>query len=143
LVTSRTDATFNATFDLVAILKPVAVINAIAVVQPAFFVQPVLATIDAVIPAIQSIFAPFRPGFDASIEIGPPVLCLGVEARSAPVHVCLRVRLYVGLDSSGGSHIGIGLDTKLGAVGSGAGLRNIRLLGNRPTRHGKRQGACG
>jgi len=111
---------------LVAILKPV------AVVQTPFVVNPVLATIDAVIPAIQSIFTPFRPGFNASIEFGFPVLRPGVEASSTPIDVCLRARLYVGLDSSGSPHVGISLDTKFGS-GIGAGLRNIRLLGNRPT----------
>jgi hypothetical protein len=139
LVTSRTHATFNATFDLVAILQPVAVINAIAVVQTAFVVNPVLATIDAVIPAFQSVFTPFRPGFNTSVEIGPPVLRLGVKARSASIHV----GLHVCLDPSGSPHVCIGLDTRWGAAGICAGLRSVRLLGNRPTRHGKRQGACG
>jgi hypothetical protein len=108
-----------------------------------------LASINTVFTSIQPIVTLFAAGINVSVELGPTVLRLSVEARATQIDVCLCACLRITLGSRtagprGATNVYIGLSASLRATCIGTGLcAATRLLGNRPTRHGKRQDACG
>jgi hypothetical protein len=114
-------------------------------------VNSILTIFNTILTPIQSIVAPFAPGINVSVQVGATVLRSSIKLCPAYIRIdlCARLRVTLGTRSIGTSRspkINIGLSTGLGAAGIGTPLRTglraaTSLLGNRPTRHGKRQDA--
>jgi hypothetical protein len=164
VATARTDPAFNPTLEAITIISVGIASSVVTIVEPGSIVQPlvlrvksVLAPIDSLVATVQSVVTPFDPSIGSGIDIGAAaILCTGVRPTAkidVSLHAGLDIRLgasagLIDLSLCGSSDVYIGLRAGLSATCACAtlstGLRPAaRLLGNRPTRHGERQGAHG
>ncbi|MEX2142666.1 MAG: hypothetical protein WD894_25655 [Pirellulales bacterium] len=130
LVAARANAAFHAALESVPIF---AIVQSARGCIPVTVVEAIGLSLDAVFAPIDSVFAPILAsiglGIDASVNIGtaPVSIHIGLSSSS-------NIALYAWL---------LRIDASISLDLSACLRAYIRLLGDRPTRHGKSQGAYG